>query len=184
MTKKESQDFITQINSLISEFKKDISQTFTELEKREEKIDNQIKNSPVNLELNILSSVQSSINKAIQEVLVSYNSPLLALVRSVIEDHSRELKEIISKSFKEVIQVEDFKKSIISAFSHKVSRSIISNSQGLFDKVSNELKQDPVFKSRMVLATSNVVEECLREKKLEQSPPKGSSETKWKNPHD
>ena len=36
-----------------------------------------------------------------------------------------------------------------------------SQHDGLFDKVSNELKQDSVFKAKMSLAVSNVVEECL-----------------------
>ena len=38
-------------------------------------------------------------------------------------------------------------------------------SLGLFDKVSNELKQDAVFKSKMALAVSNVVEQCLNERR-------------------
>ena len=46
-----------------------------------------------------------------------------------------------------------------------MARNIISNNDGLFDKVSNELKQDAVFKSKMALAVSNVVEECLNERR-------------------
>jgi hypothetical protein len=63
-----------------------------------------------------------------------------------------------------VILTDEFKQSIVSAFSHKVARTIISNNDGLFDKVSNELKQDSVFKARMAMAVSNVVEECLRDR--------------------
>ena len=34
--------------------------------------------------------------------------------------------------------------------------------QQTVDKVSNELKQDAIFKSKMAIAVSNVVEECLK----------------------
>lgn len=48
--------------------------------------------------------------------------------------------------------------------SHKVTRTIISNNEGLFDKVSNELKNDATFKAKMAIAVSNVVNECLLER--------------------
>jgi len=83
------------------------------------------------------------------------------LVKSVVDEYSPELRKIISESFGEVISLDEFKESIVNAFSHKVARTIISNNDGLFDKVSNELKQDAIFKSKMSLAVSNVVEECL-----------------------
>jgi len=121
---------------------------------------------PVQLELDILQTAQTSIQKAIHESLTGYNSPLIKLVIKVIEDKSTEFKTIISDSFDEVIKLDEFKKSIREGFSHKIARNIISNNNGLFDKISNELKQDAVFKSKMTLAVVNVVNECLEEKKV------------------
>lgn len=125
------------------------------------------KHTPIYLEKDILSAVQSSMDKVIREALSSYNSPLTKLVQGVVDSHSTELRKIISESFGEVIRTEDFKRSIVSAFSHKVARSIISNNDGLYDKVSNELKQDATFKAKMALAVAAVVEECLTGKKVE-----------------
>lgn len=125
------------------------------------------KHTPINLESDILSTVQLAMNDSIKNVLSSYNSPLTKLVMSVIDEHSTKLRELISNSFNEVIQRDEFEKSIVSAFAHKVSRSIISNNDGLFDKVSNELKQDTVFKSKMALAVSSVVEEVLINRKID-----------------
>ena len=87
-----------------------------------------------------------------------------AEVEAVVSENTTFLKQVISESFNTVIKKDEFKNSIINAFSHKVARNIISNNDGLFDKVSNELKQDAVFKSKMALAVSNVVEECLTER--------------------
>lgn len=125
---------------------------------------NKVKNAPVNLEADILQACQTSINDSIKSCLTGYDSPLSKLILSVVEENTGELRKIISDSFTQVIRTEDFKKSILDAFSHKVARNIISNNDSLFDKVGNDLKQDPIFKAKMALAVSNVVEECLQEK--------------------
>lgn len=122
------------------------------------------KHLPIYLEQDILKATQQSINDAIAKVLVTYDSTLLKLVRAVVDENTNELRAIISNSFTTVIRTEEFKQSIVIAFSHKVAKTIISNNDGLFDKVSNELKQDAVFKSKMAIAVSNVVEECLNNK--------------------
>lgn len=119
---------------------------------------------PVNLEADILKSVQMSIHESIKAVLSGYDSPLRKLMFKVVDEHYQELKSLITESFATVIRTEDFKRSILDGFSHKVARSIISNNDGLFDKVSNELKQDQTFKAKMTLAVANVVNECLKEK--------------------
>lgn len=166
MTAKEQQTIDTLLKSVrdLREenrmFRNDITELVTTINVKTDK-----KHLPINLESDILSVVQSSVNDSIKAVLNGYNSPLSKLVANVIEYHSEELKTIISDSFNYVIKQGDFKASIIQAFSHKVSRSIISNNDGLFDKVSNELKQDSQFKAKMTLAVANVVEECLTNKK-------------------
>lgn len=117
------------------------------------------------LEKEVLRVAQESVSTSIKEALSKYDSPLIKLVKQVVDENSTELKSLISSSFQTVIRTDEFKQSILSAFSHKVARTIISNNDGLFDKVSNELKQDSVFKAKMALAVSNVVEECLTERK-------------------
>lgn len=140
-------------------FRNDISTIVTDYTK---KVDG--KHLPITLEQDILHSAQAAISDSIKAVLSGYNSPLSKLIQEVVAGSNAELREIISTSFNQVIKKDEFKQSIVSAFSHKVSRAIISNNDGLFDKVSNELKQDAVFKSKMALAVSNVVEEVLSER--------------------
>jgi hypothetical protein len=123
------------------------------------------KHVPITLEQDILRTAQITMNESIQKVLTDYNSPLKKLVAEVISENTDFLKQLISESFNSVIRTDEFKTSIVNAFSHKVARNIISNNDGLFDKVSNELKQDAVFKSKMAIAVSNVVEDCLNERK-------------------
>lgn len=141
-------------------FRNDVTEIVTNYTKKVDK-----KHVPISLEEEILSTAQKSITESIKSVLTSYQSPLSKLILEVVTASNGELREIISTSFNSVIKKDEFKQSIVQAFSHKVSRAIISNNDGLFDKVSNELKQDAVFKSKMALAVSNVVEEVLNERK-------------------
>ena len=143
-----------------SKFREDIKLLVEAINQKTEK-----KHLPITLEQDILRTAQMAMNESIQKVLTDYNSPLRKLTEAVILDNTSFLKQLISDCFNSVIKTEDFKTSIINAFSHKVARSIISNNDGLFEKVSNELKQDTIFKSKMALAVSNVVEECLIERK-------------------
>ncbi len=146
----------------------DVMESFKNLFKeKEEKITQQVEKvekTPASLEADVLKATQGAIAESVKAVLSGYNSPLHKLVAGIIDSRSGVLKEIITTAFDSVISTAEFKESIVSAFAHKVSRSIISNNDGLFDKVSNELKQDPVFKSKMTLAVAQVVEECLKNK--------------------
>lgn len=143
-----------------SKFREDVK---LQVETINTKIDK--KHVPITLEQDILRTAQIAMNESIQKVLTDYSSPLKKLVEAVVSENTTFLKQLISESFNTVIRTDEFKNSIINAFSHKVARNIISNNDGLFDKVSNELKQDAVFKSKMALAVSNVVEECLNERR-------------------
>ena len=137
-------------------FRNDITELVTSINSKTDK-----KFMPITLEQDILQTAQSAINESIKSSLSGYASPLTKLVVSVVEENSVQLRAIISDSFNSVISTDEFKQSIVSAFSHKVAKTIISNNDGLFDKVSNELKQDVQFKIKMSAAVVKVVNECL-----------------------
>ena len=166
MTKKEQQTIdnlfkaVQDLRTENSKFREDVK---LQVETINTKTEN--KHVPITLEQDILRTAQIAMNESIQKALTDYSSPLKKLVEVVVSENTTFLKQLISESFNTVIRTDEFKNSIINAFSHKVARNIISNNDGLFDKVSNELKQDAVFKSKMALAVSNVVEECLTERR-------------------
>ncbi len=162
MTKQQNQKSFEDLEKLICVAQKATEEAGIKISNLEKKIDAKI--LPINLEQDISNSVQKSIAESIKNVLTGYQSPLNQLVAGVINENCTFLRSIISDSFNQVIRTEDFKQSIVDAFSHKVARSIISNNEGLFDKVSNDLKQDAVFKAKMAMAVANVVEECLKGK--------------------
>lgn len=162
MTNTEQKSLDALLN-LVRDLKTENSKFREDIKSQISAIDNKVnkKHLPITLEEDVLRIAQIAMNESIQKVLTEYSSPLKKLVEVVISENTIFLKELISNCFNSVIKTEDFKNSILNAFSHKVARSIISNNDGLFDKVSNELKQDAIFKSKMALAVSKVVEECL-----------------------
>lgn len=165
MTTKEQQTIdllLSEVRTLRAEnnkFREDVTSQVKDLSDQTVK-----KHTPIYLEQDILRTAQQSIQDAIKAVFTGYQSPLNKLIVSVVDENSAELRRLISDSFTQVIRTENFKDSIVSAFSHKVAKTIISNNDGLFDKVANEMKQDSIFKSKMQIAVSNVVDECLKSK--------------------
>jgi hypothetical protein len=133
-----------EMKAAICSLQDSLSKKFEEVDKRLGQTEGKIeqKNLPINLEQDILRTTQVAINKSMHDVLSSFQSPLGKLISLVIDSHTVELRKIIDDAFCSVIQKEDFKESIRQAFSHKVAKSIISNNDGLFDKVNNELKED------------------------------------------
>lgn len=122
------------------------------------------KHIPFNLETSILSTVQSSFGEAISKSLLGYDSPLLKLIKEVVDDNSTELKAMISESFTNVIHTDEFKKSVTDAFIHKIGRILIDKSSGLLEKTVNDLRQDAVMKSRLSLAVDGVISDYLNNK--------------------
>ena len=164
---KEEQKTVDQLYQIVSNIRQEnkiLTETLTNMvNKLNDKVDK--KNEPIYLEKDILQVLQVSMNKAIQDCLSGYSSPLTKLVNNVVESRSTELRKIIADSFDVAIQKDEFKSAIREGFSHKIARTLINNNGGLFDKVSNELKQDAVFKSKMAIAVANVVDECMEERK-------------------
>jgi len=159
-TVNELAELVRSLRSENAQFQSDVT---SQVEAIKEKTDK--KHLPVTLEQDILMVAQQSIQEAIGKSLSNYDSPIALLVKEVVGEHKDELKGIINTAFAEAIRTENFKASIVSAFSHKVARTIILNNDSLLDKVSNELKQDKVFKSRATVAVANVVESCLKDSK-------------------
>lgn len=162
MTSKEIElmnDIKNSIRALELHNQNHINNVHKQIDEMNEKIDK--KHLPVFMEKDILQATQTAITKSITEALSGYNSPMQKLVNSVIESHQNDLREILNDSFTQVINTEDFKKSVVNAFTHRIAKNLVSTNDSLFDKVTSDLKQDPVFKSKMMIAVANIVDEHI-----------------------
>lgn len=165
--KAQEQKSVDELVELVSTIKKENNDFKIEIMGLVNSINTKVdtKDVPISLEQSILSTVQKSMQAAIEKSLTDYGSPLLKLITIVVDEHSRQLKQIISDSFDEVIQKDEFKKSVQEGFSHKITRTLMSDNNSLLEKTTNELKRDPIFKAKISLAIDNVINEYLNGEK-------------------
>lgn len=110
------------------------------------------------LEKQILGQVQGSIAKAIDSELVGYNKPLNKLAEKVVEENFDEVYDIMNKAFKAVVRTEEFEKTILQEFEHKVAKMLVGQMSGHVEKAVNRVKQDPTLKAKMILAIESIIE--------------------------
>jgi hypothetical protein len=118
------------------------------------------KHVPISLEKDILSATQAAINEGIKKVLLdNYNSPLTKLVFGAVSKYSTDIDKILSDAMSVTVSSERFKSDIHEALSHKVARSILSVTDGEFDKVINVVKQNPEFRAKALLMLTTLVKD-------------------------
>lgn len=163
MTKSEEKA-IAELVEIVGKFIKGASELQDKQEERIVAVENRLdkKFTPLNFEQEILRKSQESIGTAIQSVLTGYSSPLTKLVESVVSEQSSYLREIISESLATTIKKEEFKNAVNEAFAHKIAKNLVSGADSLFSKTMNELKQDAIFKSKMIMAVEKIVNETLK----------------------
>lgn len=132
------------------------------IEALSKKVDRSTK--PLYFESDIIGSIKSSINDAIKASLTSYSGPLSNLIKSVIDDNSKELKEILTRNFVIAIRNKDFEESVKDELSRTLGRTLTKSNDALFDKISSELKNDTTFRAEVTLAMSKVVKSYLDKK--------------------
>lgn len=132
------------------------------IEALSKKVDNSTK--PLYFESDIIGSIKGTITEAIKNTLTGYNSPLIGLIRSVVDDNSKELKEILTRNFVIAIRNKDFEESIKDELSRTLGRTLAKSNDGLFDKISNGLKNDQTFRANLTLAMSKFVDDYLNKK--------------------
>jgi len=119
------------------------------------------KHIPLTLEQTLLNTVQSSMQKAFSESLTGYNSPLQKYVLNIVSKHQTQIESVFNEAVNEVISTDEFKQNAKQVLLHKISKSMLSGIDGSVEKTINLMKQDPIFKSKLVLAVNNIVLEFL-----------------------
>lgn len=111
------------------------------------------------LEQQILNEAKAGIAESIKKELTGYNKPLSTLTSKVLEEYEPQLRSIFKKSMDKIINDPSFEKEIHSALNHKVAKVLVSQLEGSVDKAVNAIKNDPMMKSRMILAIERIIEE-------------------------
>lgn len=160
MTKEEKEKFVELeklMKDIIYSNREFITKSTKKIEALEKKIEE--KHVPVSLEQEILKQVNSSIAKSITEMLANpYHSPLFKMAEVVVKNYETKLRKQMEIIIEESI-TQNFDLELKQAFRHKVARSLISALESETDKITNKLKNDPIFKSKLLIEIDKLVSE-------------------------
>ena len=150
---------VQDLKSENQKFREDVKLQVESLSKNVEQ-----KQLPLTLEHEVIFSINASLSKSLTEALGGYNSPLIRYANNVVLKYQNDIEGIFDKIVDEGIRTDDFKTSIREVLLHKISKTLIAGIDGSVDKTVQQIKQDPIFRSKMVLMVNSLVDEFLNKK--------------------
>lgn len=124
---------------------------------QDEKIQN-LKKEPFFLEQQLNQVLTNSLSKALSDALFR-NSLIDDIVKSSIKNNFHAISEIAENAMLESINSDDFKAEVKKAFANKLAKTFISTQDSNIEKSLNQLKMDPVFRSKLTLTIATLIEE-------------------------
>jgi len=112
----------------------------------------------MDLEKQIMTKVNEGVEKAIVDAIGGYSSPLSTFAKEVIQNHAEEMKSLMDNALVKTIRSKEFEKEVMSAFTHKLARTLLGKIEGEVDKAVNMFRQDPVRRAKVVSAIEKIVQ--------------------------
>lgn len=107
----------------------------------------------------IANEVHDALVKVLKDRLGGYGSPLSKMVDDVVVQNQSEIKELLKEGIKEAVTQEAFREEIKSAFAHTLARSLMNEFKGEIEKQANEMRRQPEFRARVVMAIEKIINE-------------------------
>ena len=158
MTKKEKlllEESVKELKKENQEIKELLKTLSEKLIKKEEQ-----EKLPFSLEKNIQMNINTAINDSIKKTLLdNYNSPLRKLIETSIEKYKTDIMERLDRALMATLCDQHFNSFLEEAVKNKISRELVGAVESNLGKTINTLKQDPVFRSKLVLKINELVSE-------------------------
>jgi hypothetical protein len=104
---------------------------------------------------NVMTGVKYSVINALTS---SYNSPILPMVAKVVMSREEEIKTAINEAFDFVLKKGDLVDALKSELSKKLARELINTVSGSIEKGITLCKQDPLFKSKVIVKINEILD--------------------------
>lgn len=165
MTTKEQQT-VDQLHAIMRELRDSNNQFKSAMEAKVSALEKQVeqKHLPLSLETEVINAAQSSIAQALATAMTGYNSPLIKFATNVVNKYQSTLESLFDEAVKEGIQTEEFKIRVREVMISKIAKTMIAGVDGSIDKTIHQMKQDPIFRSRLTLAVNGLVDEFVTAK--------------------
>jgi len=122
------------------------------------------KQSPISMELQILNALEDGLNHVIKEKLSGYHSPLQGYVTAALAPYEQDIIATLKSGLGNAISSDQFKQMCEQHLASKIAKTLIAGLDGSVDKVVNQVKQDPIYRSRLTLFVNQLVEDYLAKK--------------------
>ena len=100
------------------------------------------------------------LSKSIKKTLLdNYNSPLRKLLEVSIEKYKTDIIERLDRALMVTLCDQHFNSFLEEAVKNKISRELVGAVESNLGKTINTLKQDPVFRSKLILKINELVSE-------------------------
>ena len=115
------------------------------------------------LEKQVVETAKEVFAECIPEALVGYNKPLTNLVSKIFTEHESEIQKVLEPTLLIALQSKEFRGAVQNEFQHKVAKMMVSNLTGAVEKAVNAFRNNPVLKSKMILAIETMIEKETKE---------------------
>ena len=120
----------------------------------------QVKSNKINFENDVITGINNSIKQAVFETLSkSYDNPLSKYINELIMEEKDNFSIIFKEILKDCFNEKEFKQELKNQTMKKIAQVLVSQCQSIVEKDIVKLKQDEIFKARMML----LIEQSLKE---------------------
>lgn len=108
-------------------------------------------------ETKALDAIKNFLIKGIENY-DRYNNPLYELINKVIQERSLEIRIVLQKALTDILSG-DFKAELRKIIAQKVVREIANQTESVFSRTIQKLKQDETFRARLIIAIDNLLKD-------------------------
>ena len=114
---------------------------------------------PCDFERQVVSGAKKAVAEAVQRQLIGYNSRLTKVVNQVVEGQEGRIRKIAEDVLSEILNDDEFKAGLREGFRSKLVRALVAGEDSLVVKAASTLKNDNVFRAKLTLALTNLVDD-------------------------
>lgn len=116
------------------------------------------------LEKQISHTITDSLGEVIKSKLGGYNSPLDALIVSVVASRTAELRGIVETAIDDVLH-SNIRDRMKEALEHKLAKLLVSKLEGEVEKRLVDLRTNPEFRAKVTIAVYALVDQMVKDQK-------------------
>lgn len=116
------------------------------------------------MEKQISHTITDSLGEVIKAKLSGYNSPLDALIVSVVSSRTAALRGIIETSLDDVLN-SNIRDRMKEALEHKLAKLLVQKMEGEVEKRLVDLRTNPEFRAKVTIAVYALVEQMVKDQK-------------------